>query len=234
MASKVVIVPMDFSIPALSFDMTRSEQHAWETEITDSPLESGATANDHAIHKPDKFTCTVTTSNTPLGRTWDNQGRMQPIILQLPGYPPTITAAGVSRPTPGRAQQALALMVDAPTDRVREALEKLNELRLRVQTLIVFTAVWEYVQMVLTKIELPLERTSQSGDFTLTFERLEIVTTDQVTAPAPKEARGAPAVSKGPVGDPTKEAVDAGFQRFNDYAQGKRSVLRDVVKGIFG
>ena len=54
--ASVVILPLNPKLDPVLFDITKKEDHSLETEITDSPVEDGTTRNDHAIHKPRKFT----------------------------------------------------------------------------------------------------------------------------------------------------------------------------------
>lgn len=53
-------------VGALIFDATFSEQHEWSLEITDSPIETGATISDHAYMLPDRVTISAGVSDTPL------------------------------------------------------------------------------------------------------------------------------------------------------------------------
>lgn len=233
----VILFPEDVTIPAFFFDMTRSETHSFETELTKNPIESGGNVNDHAIHQPDKFMCSVCVSNTPLEQTWDGHGVIGPIVLTLPGYPGKVTAAGVAPPIAQRSLQAVGLQVDAlEKNRVVAALDWLNERRLKVQPLLIATPIHIYEHMVLTKIELPVTRSTQFGEFALTFEHLEIVTTDQVSAPAPKEARGAPQANLGktttPDADPLDAAAQKGVQKAQKWLNGTDSFALDALQSI--
>lgn len=230
--ASVVILPLNPKLDPVLFDITKKEDHSLETEITDSPVEDGTTRNDHAIHKPRKFTCTVAISNTPIARTFEGDGLYGAIVLSIPGYPPTQTASGFSQPTPPRTAQAIGLTFDLATDRVRETLDKLDALRLGVELLTVVTTKRVYDSMVLTKVDLPIEGGSGRGAFTLTFQELQIVTTDQVTAPAPKEPRGAPSTTAATSPDPANpltDAVEQGKKKFTEYTSFKSSVANDLV-----
>lgn len=49
----------DTSAWARSFDAVEVEDHVFETEVTDSPVETGCSISDHAYDKPDKLTITA-------------------------------------------------------------------------------------------------------------------------------------------------------------------------------
>lgn len=231
----VILFPEDPSIPAFFFDMTKKEQHTFESEVTESPVENGGVINDHVIHKPDTFVCTVVVSNTPLEPTWEGQGAVGPIVLRLPGYPSRVTSNGVAPPITSRTVQAVGFQIDAlEKNRVVAALDWLNDRRLKAQPMLIATPIHIYEHMILSIIDLPVDRTTQRGEFTLTFKHLEIVSTDQVTSPAPKEARGAPQASAGKTGevtDPIDEAVNKGAEKLQQYLSFKKSVANDLAKG---
>lgn len=50
---------------ARTFDAVEVEDHTFETEITDEPVETGCSISDHAYDKPDRLTITAAVSNLP-------------------------------------------------------------------------------------------------------------------------------------------------------------------------
>lgn len=55
----------DASAWVRTFDAVEVEDHTFETEVTDSPVETGCSISDHAYDKPARLTITAAVSNIP-------------------------------------------------------------------------------------------------------------------------------------------------------------------------
>lgn len=188
----------DDSSPVVAFDLTKVETHTFTSTLTKNPVESGATVTDQVVVDPSVFSCVVMISNTPLAKTFEGEGAVGPITFHLPNMPPSTIPFDMLFPSvPGpKPSQATGFQIMNPVDRVKRTLDRLDGLRLAVQTMSVGTSKRFYPSMVITNISMPIEK-EQYAEFTITFEQLVIVTTDQVTAPKPKEPRGAQLVKVG-------------------------------------
>jgi hypothetical protein len=63
----------DASAWSRTFDAVEVEDHVFETEVTDSPVETGCSISDHAYDRPDKLTITAAVSDLPpAGKALDN------------------------------------------------------------------------------------------------------------------------------------------------------------------
>lgn len=234
MTSTVQLFPDKASIQSFAFDITKSETHSFESTLTKNPIENGSTVTDQVIVAPARFVCVVGISNTPVETTAEHEGLLGPITINLPGYPPSQVATDLLFPSPvlARSLTVQGFKIANPVDRVKRMLDRLNILRTTVQTLTIVTSKHTYDSMVLTKIDLPIEK-EHYGEFTLTFEELIVVSTDQVTAPKPKEPRGAPTTDHG-ASDPTKDAISQGEKMFSDFFSGKTSILRTGAIAVGG
>jgi hypothetical protein len=73
MSSSVSAVAILRSVGGLVFDATFRESHTSEIEVTDNPIETGSSVNDHMYTKPDKLTVAAGVSNSPLHSSSDDQ-----------------------------------------------------------------------------------------------------------------------------------------------------------------
>lgn len=232
MTATVFLFPDNPRIQTFAFDITKTETHNFVSTLTKNPVEDGSTNTDQVVVEPASFSCTVGISNTPIETTFEGEGAIGPILLQMPNMPPSTLPFSFGTVQDPRPRRTTGFQIGVATDRVKRMLDRLNILRTTVQTMTVLTSKHQYDNMVLTTIALPIEHT-EYAEFTLTFEELIIVSTDQVTAPKPKEPRGAPTT---PAGDnnPAKDAIDQAQKMFSDFFNGKTSLLRQGAISVGG
>lgn len=226
--STVFLLPDNPAIRPFVFDLTRSEQHNFVSKLTKNPIEDGSTVTDQVVVDPASFSCTVCISNTPIETTFEGEGSIGPISLRMPGMPPSTIGTALllnAPPIDARPHQAVGLAFGPFKDRVKWMLDRLNILRTTVQTVTVLTSKHQYDSMVLTTISLPIERVN-TGEFTLTFEELIVVSSDQVTAPKPKEPRGAP-MSAAATSNPAQDQLDQAQKMFESFKN--NSALRAIA-----
>lgn len=227
----VKILPDNPALDALIPDVTKSESHTFTSTLTKNPVEDGSTVTDQVIVEPAKFDCVVAVTNTPIETTAEHEGVLGTITLTLPPYPPSIVPmaalSAALNPAGLLPVSVQVFQIANPVDRVKRFLDKLNALRLGVETLTIITSKHVYTSMVLTTISMPIEKVNHA-EFTLTFEELRIVSSDTVTAPKPKEPRGMPSTDAG-AANPVNDAISQGEKMFNNFFSGKTSVLRTAA-----
>lgn len=195
-------------------DLIMAEKHEHTTTITSHPVEKGVNITDHVRDMPDSLSLDVWVTNTPLDvDIMNGRGAIMDLELAFPRYKPPFDG------TPGaifrKAKELGAAAVDAimgnqpppPTkakvlafstvfDRVREVQEKLTAWKTSGVFFLVVTASRTYENMVIESVTLPREERGGAA-FTIAMKQIRTVSTATVTAPQPKEARGAPAKDKG-------------------------------------
>ncbi len=188
------------------FDQTQSEGHEATAEVTEHPVEQGSNIADHVRQNPIGLTLEMFVTNTPIEDI--GRGSIVSKELTIPRYSPprqftpgslfNILGAAIRDTIAGGPQtfNAQVLEFPEPFDRVKEVHEQLLELWRAGASMSVVTSTRTYDEMVITSLSLP--RTEPGGGtFTINFKQVRTVTTASVTAPAPAEKRGTPAVKKG-------------------------------------
>lgn len=196
--STVFFVPDDPAFALVGFTCTTDEQHGEILTLTKVPIEDGSSVSDHAIIEPATFSCTVKVSQIVQPGNAEGEGRWGSIPIDVW----TPQAGGVLiRST----ESAFAFQETRKANRILEMQNALTELKNHFVTGTVITSAREYERMVITNISLPRgPKSIGEGAFTLVFEELRVVVTQSVTAPQPKEPKGAKAVDKGS-GDPLED-----------------------------
>lgn len=186
----VYLVPDDPRYDAVGFSLTSKESYQATSEPTENPIEDGGIVNDHIVHRRPAFTCDVLVTNSPMSSTF-YEGSTS---IERPLSPIAIVG-GAFGSTPVRARLA---GIARKANRVQEMLERLEVLRLAGATMTVLWSAGRLDGYVLSTIG--IERSENSigkGVFSLELKPLEIVSTEAVKAPQPKEPRGSATKSKG-------------------------------------
>lgn len=240
---KIQLIPDDHKWEIVEFDLTMTETHMGEGELTDNPVEDATSVADHLVRPPQKFQCQVAITNAPMGPTLDGQGATpQPVGLLYPPSVPrpqlALSLFGVSLSLDLGATPAtlpatvLGLGMPQNWDRIRRHLELLERMRDHVVKMSVATLRRYYTDMVLETISHNVEGPITVGVFDLSFKRLRVVQTLVVDAPQPKEARGANNKAKG------SQATDDGtFGNDGDHDPFKAKddkVDKSLVKQLIG
>lgn len=208
MTTRVQLIPDDPKWEIVEFDLTQTENHKGEGELTSNPVEDGTTVSDHLVRPPQTVSLSVCISNAPTGPTLDKQGA-GPVTMPLvyPVQPPTpqiaLSLFGVSLSLDfGPKGSVLPLSVTGSGmpqnwDRIRRHLELLDRMRDAAVVLSVATLRRYYTSMVLESWTHDVEGPITVGVFMLSFKRLRVVQTLTVDTPQPKEPRGAGGQAKG-------------------------------------
>lgn len=180
-------------IDSLELDVTISESHQGEVEITEHPIEDGANISDHARNKQDTLTLTGLVSNTPISA--DQKKR----TVEFSGY--TFETTALKDQLQGVAGYA---------ENAETILRSLKNSR---KIITVYTHIRTYQNMIMSSLVIP--RDGQTGDalqFTATFKQITIVknkTTKKVVAKEPKAQPKAKAGKQTPkdAGETKKKSI---------------------------
>lgn len=241
-----VILPDDSSLDFVNSDLTLSETHTNEAQVTEHAVEEGTDISDNVRQLPQVYEAEVYVTNTPIalvrgfsapGQT-GHGGEMALVTVPMPVYkaPFLGTPGDIFRKideglsslfgaTDSDTLSVTSLQFPTVFDSVLEhhiALVKLQELG---ASLTVFTSTRTYKSMVLEGVGLRKEEKG-GGTFGLRFKQIRTVQTQNVSAPKPSTPRGNPTQAKG------SQATKPG-----DKEPGAVSVLaqlKDTVKGALG
>jgi hypothetical protein len=188
MNAAIQYVADDGRFVTFELDAVTAESHAHAAQVTEFPIESGASINDHVIQKPDAVKLSGIVTNTPLPSNlgWDVR---------------SFVAGGIARTFGRRASDAYWALL--------ELKEAGTPVSLR-------TDLRDYMEMVLTSINVPREH----GDALfaeLSFQKVSRVGTR--TVPVPTIPKAAAKVKKGhqtttPADGATREIADSAFRGF--------------------
>lgn len=214
----VFLFPEDPKFGAfLAFDGTESEDHTFAGALTMNPVESGATFSDHYILEPQEFTCDVRMTQTPSEPTLQGEGVVMPLALTYPPMPPAHGLGDLLEPNSAiRPLSAMTLQFPNMPDRIKRTLEQLVALQRAVGKMTVLTDRWQYESMVIERIE-HSNKNRWDGPMHITFKVLQIVSSETVDAPKPKEPRAQPGSNKGEQNptDPVASVLDQAHSLVN-------------------
>lgn len=194
-------------IDTIVLDVTISESHDGETEVTDHPVETGFDVNDHARPKPDMLTLEGVVSVTPLNR----KRRL------------AVEESGIIDFTSTKLAEPLG---DDP-GYVQQAYQTLRQLRETGKIITVFTGLRIYDDMIMTRLSIP--RDGKTGDalrFSASFKQIKIVSSKVTTTTVARLPAAHKKVPTGP--QPTKETPPAAKKKVNT------SIARDMVREVWG
>lgn len=180
-------------IDSLELDVTISESHTGEVEITEHPVEEGFSVADHARPKQNNLTLTGLVSNTPISA--DQKKR-------------TVEVSGIKLET-----TALKDQIQGVAGYAENAETVLRNLKDTGKVITVYTHIRTYQNMILASLSIPRDgRTGDALQFTATFRQIRIVknkTTKKVVAKEPKAQPKANAGKQTPkdAGDTKKKSI---------------------------
>lgn len=165
-------------IDDLELDVTRSEQHAGEVEVTEHPVEEGFNVTDHARPKPDTLTLDCIVSNTPLNRTQKKR-----VVKAFGQAFETTTLADQKQGVAGYAEAAY---------------QKLLQLKNAGDLIRVITQIRTYSSMIISNLSVP--RDNKTGDalaFTIAFRQVRVVRNKSTRKVVAKEPKAQPRTKTG-------------------------------------
>ncbi len=163
----LIFKPTRAQIDAIKVDVSLSEQHQSEVEITEHPVETGTNIIDHARPKPDMLTIEGVISNDPM---------------------PEPTAANVAR-----EHKDVKFMSHSASqaERAGKGYKDLIALKDATKLITVVTALVTYENMMLRSLSVPRDpRTGQALRFSATFVQVRVVSSKTVELKAEKQKSG--------------------------------------------
>lgn len=207
-----------YFVDSIQFDLLISEDHALEATVTEHPVETGATVNDHVRSLPRKGSLVGFVTNHPLNKTYTLPTsfleKLAPIGAVQQYVQGILGNYGIRRPS-GPTEADFAALA-RPENRAANTWTLFKDLMARKTPVSIVTGLEKYKDVVVTKVS--TSRSSSTGDaleFRVEFQEIQFVTLTEValtstTSPldlstaANKQA--APKVKKGKVGG-TSRAV---------------------------
>lgn len=206
-----------YFVGSVVFDLILSEEHSLEAEVTQHPVENGATISDHIRNLPRKGSLTGFVTNHPLNRTYSLPStfleKLAPSSSAVQQYTQGILGNyGLRKPTGPTAADFEAL--ERPANRAADTWSLFKTLMAAKQPVTISTGLEKYRDVVVTKVS--TRRTSSTGDaleFDVEFQEIQIVTLTEVaitTTTKPLDLKNAanrqasPKASKGKTGGKDK------------------------------
>ncbi len=159
-------------------DVAISEQHKYEAEVTDFPVESGGSISDHIRPKPFTLTIEGVVTDTPL----DTNAANKPVAFanSAGGVEDTIghiPASSSHLPAPGSVKPGVKPQEVVKFLRSEEALEYLTSIWKSGETVPVSSSLGTFNDMALEALDVPRNKdTTGCLKFTATFKQIQKVT----------------------------------------------------------
>jgi hypothetical protein len=166
---------------SLTFDATVRDSHEATATITEHPIEEGANISDHVRKDLDRVTLSIVVSNTPIVSPADHND----------GVAGTVQSVQLTGPDGQELARAQVLVFDGGVTRVRSVYEELLDLLETGTRVNLLTSLRDYEGMAVKRVS-PI-REAQSGDAlvaTVELQELQVVSSEIVAAPEPREPRG--------------------------------------------
>ncbi len=156
-------------------DVSLTESHSFETEVTDYPVESGGSISDNIRPKPLKVTIEGIVTNTPLTSNAVNK----PTTFQDPYTNQEIESVADAFTFAFEAARTAANDANANDVkflRSEQAYEYLKGVAEARETVIIRTSIGTFNNMAMTSLEIPRSKeTTGLLRFTATFQQIQIV-----------------------------------------------------------
>lgn len=196
-------VPFVFIDPAY-YSLVISESHTHTAEITEHPVETGATVSDNISTKPNELTIELISTNTPnkpgvYGVTVKYQLDIPPLPLILSEsalIEAGISAIGDALFGASKPPVATVLGWTQEFDAISEMHDALVAIWESKSLCGVATSTKTYDDMAVKNVKYD-RKVKGKGAFSVTFGRVNTVSSQTVAAPVPLEPRGKGIASKG-------------------------------------
>lgn len=187
--STVYLIPDKPGLDVIAFHVTTIESHTSDATLTENPVEDGSIFTDHVIQSPLIFSFEAEITESPGAADFYGNGEDLEASIDVPTiifpFPRVLGASTYKIKTFGRSDWRDRSLVSEMADR-------LEALKVGAVPLTILTSLKEYESMVVVHWELPRQPLSLGkGAFKVDTKQLSIVSTATVTAPKPKEPRGA-------------------------------------------
>ena len=153
-----------YFVGSIVFDLLMSEEHSMEAEVSQHPVENGATVSDHIRNLPRKGSLTGFVTNHPLNKTYtlpqSFMEKLAPAGL-FQNYAAGIAGNyGIRKPT-GPTQADFAAL-QRPANRAANTWDLFKTLMAAKQPVVISTGLEKYRDVVVTKVA--TRRSSSTGD----------------------------------------------------------------------
>jgi hypothetical protein len=184
-----ILIKPQRSIGALIAQVTVSETHHDDLEITDHPVEQGASITDHAFKRPAEVVIRAMWSNSP----------------SIPGF-----VDGVINAVTQTIDGVQSLITGNNVSQVKEIYQKLLDLQNNREPFDVVTGKRKYTNMLVKSLTVTTERGTENVlDVTATLRQVIIVTTQTLVISAPAADQSDPASTQPTLNKGTKQLVPA-------------------------
>ena len=167
------------NIPDFHIDVTMTENHSFEAEATENPVEEGVVISDHIDLKPESFTITGVISDTPLAFGASVQG-----ASTAAGAFVGKTVLGPLGALAGVGAGALAGTLVGGSNRMKNAFDHLRDLQTKRVPFTVITGLRRYTDMVVTSLTINRDgKSGRSFNFTAVLKQIRIVKSKVASIP---------------------------------------------------
>ena len=211
----------------LAFDATVNETHRDPVSVTDHPVGTGINVTDHVRKAPTELQFDWRVSDTPVpAQGWEGdsffssgEGRIAPaeisytrvrysrdstalagqlLGLSAPGIPAPISILGARRADEEVRRAASVWQWDSPFSRVYDVYQALIGLQQNATLLRISTPIRDYENFILSDLTVSRDQTSGTAPaFSGSFRELQIVSSETIELPQPREPRGERRKNKG-------------------------------------
>lgn len=158
-------------------DVTISEDHTFDSEVTEFPVESGSTISDNVRPKPITLSMDGIVSNSPIGSV-----RQQRAVSAPSASNSLFSTIGAAALTSSGAGDGLITPTDDDIGNpAAEAYQLLQEVRTTREPVTVVTTLDVFDNMVMIHLSIPRKPGNGAAlEFSATFQQVEIVTNNRV------------------------------------------------------
>lgn len=171
-----------YFVGSVQFDLILSENHSLEAQVTEHPIENGATVADHIRELPRKGSLSGLVTNFPLKTTATLPSEFLEKIAAMGNgnYLESFAAQYGYRRDPGPSQADYDAL-ERPRNRAFDAWTLFKDLMAARSPVTISTGLEKYYDAVITKVS--TDRESSTGDaltFRVEFQQIKLVTLTEV------------------------------------------------------
>lgn len=227
-----IIIKPARKIGTLTAQVTISEAHTDELEITEHPVEQGAVIADHAFKRPAEVTIVCGWSNSPPGNGANallNAG-LGAVVMGLQGANPTsIATAGFGGAVGGAISQtgaAIQGLISGNTPgQVKDIYQKLLQLQEQRIPFDVLTGKRAYVNMLIRSLSTTTDKTMENSLIvTAVLKQVILVSTKPLSLSAPADQQKFPGSTNPP--------TNLGTKILGDAVDTTKAAILDTIKSI--
>lgn len=196
------------SLISIEFDAVIEEAHDWQNTVTASPVEDGGNITDNLLRNPRKITLTGVVTNAPI---FDSTS--------------TGTFSNDSGAIDGSSQET----------RVNQVFGLLRNFMDKGLLTIVYTRYMVYFDMAILSINIPRKTgLGEALQFTIEFQEVRIVSTQNVTVPAGISAKTDKKIGTSVQTKTMPTKNDGAVSATNLNTSGAASITDAALKGVSG